>query len=71
VPSASLVYAAANGGGTHSWTASWTFTRTAGYGTATVLDDAYNVIGQVGGTNRRGVNYTTAIQTPLIERSDC
>jgi hypothetical protein len=71
VPSASVIYTAANGGGAHSWTANWTFTRTAGYGTATVLDDVYTVTGQAEGTNRRGISYTTAIQTPLIKRGDC
>jgi len=71
VPSASIIYAAANGGGTHSWTASWTFTRTAGYGTATILDDTYSVTGAAQGTNRKGVSYTTTVQTPLIKRGDC
>lgn len=71
VPSASIIYAAANGGGTHSWTANWTFTRTAGYGTATILDDVYSVTGQAEGSNRRGTSYTTAIQTPLTKRGDC
>lgn len=71
VPSASISYAAANGGGTHSWTASWTFARTAGYGTATILDDTYRVTGAAQGTNRKGVGYTTRIQTPLIKRGDC
>ncbi|NML66966.1 hypothetical protein HHL22_17305 [Hymenobacter sp. RP-2-7] len=71
VPSASIIYAAANGGGTHAWTASWTFTRTAGYGTATTLDDAYSVSGAAQGTNRKGVGYTTLIQTPLLKRGDC
>lgn len=71
VPSASVIYAAANGGGTHSWTANWLFTRTAGYGTATTLDDVYNVTGSATGTNRKGVGYTTSIQTPLVKRGDC
>jgi hypothetical protein len=71
VPSASIIYAAANGGGTHAWTASWTFTRTAGYGTATILDDVYSVTGAAQGTNRKGVGYTTQVQIPLIKRGDC
>jgi hypothetical protein len=61
----------ANNGGTHSWTANWTFSRTAGFGTSQVSDDAYRVTGSANGTNRRGVTYTTVIQTPLIKRGDC
>ena len=69
VPSASIIRA--NNGGTHSWTASWTFTQTAGYGTAVTADDVYSVTGSATGTNRKGVGYTTTIQTPLIKRGDC
>jgi hypothetical protein len=69
VPSASIVRV--NNGGTHSWTASWTFTRTAGFGTASTSDDVYSVTGSASGTNRRGISYITTIQSPLIKRSDC
>lgn len=61
----------ANNGGTHSWTANWTFTQTAGYGTAITSDDVFSVTGSASGTNRRNVTYTTTIQTPLTKRSDC
>jgi hypothetical protein len=61
----------ANNGGTHSWTANWTFTRTGGFGTLQVADDVYSVTGSATGTNRKGVGYTTAIQSPLIKRADC
>ncbi|GAA4347835.1 hypothetical protein GCM10023185_03160 [Hymenobacter saemangeumensis] len=69
VPSASIIRA--NNGGTHSWTANWVFTRTAGFGTTQTSDDVYSVTGQSSGTNRRGVSYTTTIQQPLIKRGDC
>jgi hypothetical protein len=69
VPSASIIRA--NNGATHSWTASWTFTRTAGFGTASTSDDVYSVIGSASGTNRRGITYTTTVQSPLIKRGDC
>ena len=69
VPSASIIRA--NNGGTHSWTANWVFTQTNGFGTPQVTDDVYSVTGQSNGTNRRGVSYTTTIQTPLIKRGDC
>jgi hypothetical protein len=69
VPSASIIRA--NNGGTHTWTATWTFTRTAGYGTLPLADDVYSVTGSASGTNRRAIGYTTAIQTPLIKRGDC
>jgi hypothetical protein len=61
----------ANNGGTHSWVANWAFTRTAGFGTAITSDDVYSVTGAATGTNRRNVQYTTTIQTPLIKRGDC
>ncbi|UOQ98689.1 hypothetical protein MUN81_04150 [Hymenobacter sp. 5317J-9] len=63
----------ANNGGTHSWTANWTFTQTAGYGTATFADDVYTVTGSAAGTNRKAVGYTTTIDAnnPLIKRGDC
>ena len=69
VPSASIIRA--NNGGTHSWTANWTFTRTAGYGTPQVSDDAYSVTGGAQGTNRKGTSYTTIIQTPLVKSANC
>ena len=61
----------ANNGGTHSWTANWTFTQTAGYGTAITSDDVFSVTGSASGTNRKNVTYTTTIQTPLTKRGDC
>ena len=69
VTNASIIRA--NNGGTHSWTANWTFARTAGFGTPQVADDVYNVTGSANGTNRRGVAYTTTVQTPLVKRGDC
>ena len=69
VPSASIIKA--NNGGTHSWTANWTFTRTAGYGTPSPTDDVYSVTGSAAGTNCKGVGYTTTILTPLVKRGDC
>ena len=69
VPSASIIRA--NNGGTHFWMANWTFTRTAGFGTAVTSDDVYSVTGSARGTNRRGIAYTTTVQSPLIKRGDC
>ena len=69
VTNASIIRA--NGGGTHSWTANWTFARTAGYGTPQVSDDVYSVTGASSGTNRKGISYTATIQSPLIKRADC
>ena len=69
VPSASIIRD--NNGGTHSWTASWTFTQTAGYGTAIVSDDVFSVTGSANGTNRKGMSYSTIIQAPLTKRGDC
>jgi len=70
VTNASIIRA--NNGGTHSWTANWTFTRTAGYNTPLVMsDDVYSVTGSAAGTNRKGVSYTTTVQTPLVKRADC
>ena len=69
VTNASIIRA--NNGGTHSWTANWTFTRTAGFGTSQVSDDVYSVTGSATGTNRKSVGYTTTIQNPLIKRADC
>ncbi|TGE26471.1 hypothetical protein [Hymenobacter metallicola] len=53
--------------GTHSWNSQRTYTRTAGFGTATVQDDRYQVTGQANGTNRKGVSYTAQIQQPLVK----
>ena len=69
VTNASIIRA--NNGGTHSWTANWTFTRTAGFGTPQVADDVYSVTGSATGTNRKNVGYTTTIQSALIKRADC
>ncbi|MDO7850309.1 hypothetical protein [Hymenobacter convexus] len=69
VTNASIIRA--NNGGTHSWTASWTFTQTAGYGTPQYSDDVFSVTGSSAGTNRNNVSYTTTIQSPLIKRGDC
>lgn len=69
VTNASIIRA--NNGGTHSWTANWTFTRTAGYGTPQISDDVYSVTGSANGTNRNNVTYTTTIQSPLTKRADC
>ncbi|OGX82847.1 hypothetical protein [Hymenobacter coccineus] len=69
VANGSIIYA--NNGGTCSWTAQRTYTRTAGYGTPQVADDVYSVSGQAAGTNRRGVGYTATITKPLIKRGDC
>jgi hypothetical protein len=66
VDSASIIRA--NNGGTHSWTANWTFTPTAN-NTATVHE--YTVTGMAAGVNRKGVGYTTTIQTPLLRSSTC
>ncbi|WP_019948245.1 hypothetical protein [Hymenobacter aerophilus] len=54
--------------GTHSWTASRTYTRTAGRGTRTLTDDEYTVTGQTSGTNRKGVSYTATIAQPLLKK---
>lgn len=69
VTNASIIRA--NNGGAHSWTANWTFTRTAGFGTPQVSDDVYSVTGSSTGTNRNKVGYTATIQNPLIKRADC
>ena len=69
VTNASIIRA--NNGGTHSWTANWIFTRTAGFGTPQVSDDVYNVTGSATGTNHKNVGYTAVIQNPLVKRADC
>ncbi|GAA4017213.1 hypothetical protein GCM10022408_33490 [Hymenobacter fastidiosus] len=53
--------------GTHSWTSQRQYARTNGFGTRTILDDTYQVMGQANGTNRKGVTYTAAIQQPLVK----
>ena len=72
VDSASIIRA--NNGGTHFWTANWTFARTAGFNTPLVhSDDVYTVTGGANGTNRRGMAYTTVIDNakPLVRCADC
>lgn len=54
--------------GSHSWVSQRTYTRTAGFGTRTIIDDAYSVTGQTSGTNRRGVRYTATVGQPLIKK---
>jgi hypothetical protein len=66
VQNASIIYA--NNGGTTAWASTRRYTRTAGFGTATILDDAYSITGSLTGTNRRRVSYTAAIQQPLIKK---
>ena len=65
VQNASIIFA--GGGGTTSWASQRRYTRTAGFGTRTILDDAYAVTGSLTGTNRRGVSYTATIQKPLVK----
>jgi hypothetical protein len=62
---ASIIFA--NNGGTTSWSSQRRYTRTAGFGTRTILDDKYAVTGSLTGTNRRGVSYTATIQQPLVK----
>jgi hypothetical protein len=66
VQNASIIYA--NNGGTTSWSSQRRYTRTAGFGTATILDDVYSITGSLTGTNRRGVSYTATIQQPLVKK---
>jgi hypothetical protein len=66
VQNASIIYA--NNGGTTAWASTRRYTRTAGFGTATILDDAYSITGSLTGTNRRSVSYTAAIQQPLVKK---
>lgn len=63
VPAASVITSS----GTHSWSSARTYTRTAGFGTRTILDDKYQVTGQASGTNRRGVSYEAIIGEPLVK----
>ncbi|TVT41282.1 hypothetical protein FNT36_07445 [Hymenobacter setariae] len=66
VQNASIIFA--NGGGTTSWSSQRRYTRTAGFGTPSILDDVYSITGSLTGTNRRGISYTAAIQQPLIKK---
>ena len=66
VQNASIIFA--NGGGTTSWSSQRRYTRTAGFGTPTILDDAYSITGSLTGTNRRSVAYTATIKSPLIKK---
>ena len=69
VTNASIIRA--NNGGTHSWTASWTFSQTAGFNTPPFSDDVFSVTGSANGTNRKNLNYSTVIKAPLIKRGGC
>ena len=66
VQNASIIFA--NNGGTTAWSSQRRYVRTAGFGTRTILDDAYTITGSLTGTNRRQVTYTATIQSPLIKR---
>ncbi|QKG54172.1 hypothetical protein [Hymenobacter sp. BRD67] len=66
VQNASIIFA--NNGGTTSWSSERTYTRTAGFGTRSILDDVYSITGELTGTNRRNVTYAATIQSPLIKK---
>ncbi len=66
VQNASIIFA--NNGGTASWTSQRRYTRTAGFGTRTILDDAYSITGSLTGTNRRNTTFEATIQQPLIKK---
>jgi len=66
VQNASIIFA--NNGGTTAWSSQRRYTRTAGFGTPTILDDAYSITGALTGTNRRGVTYTATIKSPLLKK---
>ena len=66
VQNASIIFA--NGGGTTAWSSQRRYTRTAGFGTPSILDDVYSITGSLTGTNRRSVTYTATIQQPLIKK---
>ncbi|MDO7885884.1 hypothetical protein [Hymenobacter cheonanensis] len=66
VQNASIIFA--NNGGTTAWSSQRRYTRTAGFGTPSILDDAYSITGSLTGTNRRSVTYTATIQSPLIKK---
>lgn len=65
VQNASIIFA--NGSGTTSWSSERRYTRTAGFGTRTIFDDAYTITGSLTGTNRRSVSYTATIKQPLVK----
>ena len=66
VQNASIIFA--NNGGTTSWFSQRQYTRTAGFGTAVILDDEYSVTGFLTGTNRRNVTYEATIGQPLLKK---
>jgi hypothetical protein len=66
VQKASIIFA--NNGGTTAWSSQRRYTRTAGFGTRTILDDAYSITGALTGTNRRQVDYSATIKSPLIKK---
>ena len=66
VQQASIIFA--NGSGTTTWNSLRQYSRTAGFGTPSVYDDAYSITGTLDGTNRRGVSYTAVIVQPLIKK---
>lgn len=63
---ASIIFA--DGGGTTAWSSQRRYIRTAGFGTPSILDDAYSITGSLTGANRRGISYTAAIQQPLLKK---
>jgi hypothetical protein len=66
VQNASIIFA--NNGGTTAWSSQRRYTRTAGFGTPSILDDAYSITGSLTGTNRRSVTYTATIKDPLLKK---
>jgi hypothetical protein len=66
VQNASIIFA--NNGGTTAWSSQRRYTRTAGFGTPSILDDAYSITGSLTGTNRRSVTYTATIKNPLLKK---
>ena len=62
VQNASIIF---QDGTTRDWNATREVERIAGQGTPSILDDEYLVTGSATGTNRRGVQFTTAIGQPL------
>jgi hypothetical protein len=66
VQNASIIFV--NNGGTASWTSQRHYTCTSGFGTRTILDDAYSITGSLSGTNRRNTTFEATIQQPLIKK---
>jgi len=66
VQNARIIFA--NNGGTTAWTSTRHYARTAGFGTRTILADAYGITGSPTGTNRRNISYDATIQSPLIKK---